>query len=48
MPKSKTPGMPRPYALFASSRAWFMESWKMPGIEAMEFLTSSPAATKMG
>jgi hypothetical protein len=28
--------------------AWFMESWKIPGIEATGLLTSSPAATKIG
>jgi hypothetical protein len=48
MPKSRTAGMPRSWALRASSTAWFMENWKIPGIEAMGFFTSSPAVTKIG
>src|SRR5215203_1349211 len=48
MPKSRTAGMPRACARRASSTTWFMESWKIPGIEAMGFFTSSPAVTKIG
>src|SRR3712207_9380289 len=48
MPKSNTPDIPREYARLASSTACFIESWKMPGIEGMGFLTSSPAITKIG
>src|SRR5215210_8429161 len=48
MPKRRTAGMPRSYARCASATAWFIESWKIPGIEAMGFLTSSPTVTKIG
>src|SRR5215211_5276738 len=48
MPKSKTAGMPKSCARRASVTACCIESWKMPGIEAIGFLTSSPAVTKIG
>jgi hypothetical protein len=40
--------MPSSCALLASATAWFMESWKTPGIGETGFLTSSPTVTKMG
>jgi hypothetical protein len=40
--------MPRLRAILASSTAWFMESWKTPGIEPTGLLTSSPTVTKIG
>jgi hypothetical protein len=48
MPKRRTAWMPRSCARRASATAWFMESWKIPGIEATGFLTSSPTVTKIG
>ena len=41
-------GHPEIAALFASATAWFMESWKTPGMEATGFFTSSPTVTKIG